>query len=71
MSLEPTIGSATCHVLDRKPRCVMTTRGQGDLSKNSDIIKTIVKNNEGNAGIELGIREPGTVRDGSQVSFMN
>jgi uncharacterized protein YcbX len=64
---ELSIGSVKCHVLDRKPRCVMTTRAQGDLSKDTDIIKTIVKNNEGNAGIELGTREPGVVRNGDQV----
>ncbi len=66
-----TMGNVKCRVLDRKPRCVMTTRAQGDLSKDTDIIKTIVKNNEGNAGIELGTREPGVVRSGDQVSLVN
>jgi uncharacterized protein YcbX len=68
---ELTIGSVKCHVLDHKPRCVMTTRAQGDLSKDTDIIKTIVKNNDGNAGIELGTRESGVVRDGDQVGLSN
>lgn len=68
---ELSIGSAKCYVLDRKPRCVMTTRAQGDLSKDTDIIKTIVTNNEGNAGIELDAREPGVVRSGDQVSLVN
>ena len=68
---ELSIGSVKCHVLDRKPRCVMTTRAQGDLSKDTDIIKTVVKNNEGNAGIELGTRETGVVRNGDQVSLVN
>ncbi len=66
-----TIGTMKCHVLDRKPRCVMTTRAQRDLSKDTDIIKTIAKNNQGNAGIELGIREPGVVCSGNQVSLVN
>ena len=68
---ELTIGTMKCHVLDRKPRCVMTTRAQGDLSKDTDIIKTIAKNNQGNAGIELGTREPGVVCSGDQVSLVN
>ena len=49
----------------------MTTRAQGNLAKDTDIIKTLVKNNEGNAGIELGAREPGVVRNGDQVSLVN
>ncbi len=68
---ELTIGSVKCHVLDRKPRGVMTTRAQRDLAKDTDIIKTIVKNNEGNAGIELGTRELGILRNGEHVSLVN
>jgi uncharacterized protein YcbX len=68
---ELTIGSATCHVLDRKPRCVMTTRAQADLSKDTDIIKTIAKSNEGNAGIELDTRVPGIVRRGNRIDIAN
>lgn len=68
---ELSIGSVKCHVLDRKPRCVMTTRAQGELSKDTDIVKTIVKGNDGNAGIELVAREPGTVRSGDQVNIVD
>lgn len=65
------IGNVKCHVLDHKPRCVMTTRAQGHLSKDTDIIKTIVKNNDGNAGIELGAFEPGVVQKSDQVVLMS
>lgn len=68
---ELSIGIVTCHVLDRKPRCVMTTRAQGDLAKDTDIIKTIVTNNDGNAGIELDTREPGIVRSGDRVGLLD
>jgi hypothetical protein len=64
---ELTIGSVKCLVLDRKPRCVMTTRAQGELSKDTEIVKAIVKGNDGNAGIELAAREPGIVRCGDRV----
>ena len=66
---ELTIGSVKCHVQDRMPRCVMTTRAQGDLSTDTDIINTIVKNNEGSAGIELATRKPGAIRNGDPVSL--
>ncbi len=66
-----TIGSASCRVLDRKPRCVMTTRAQADLSKDPDVIKTIAKSNDGNAGIELETRVPGVVRRGDRAVLNN
>lgn len=45
------LGSVKCQVIDHKPRCVMVTRHQDDLPKDVEVIKTILKNNDGNAGV--------------------
>ncbi len=66
---EMTIGTVKCHVLDRKPRCVMTTRPQGALPKDTNIMKTIVKINDGQCGVELRTLEPGIVHKGDQVNL--
>ena len=64
---ELNIGSLKCRVIDHKPRCVMVTRRQGDLSKDIEVIRTILKNNDGNAGVELRALESGTLRSGDEV----
>lgn len=66
---ELTIGTVKCHVLDHKPRCVMTTRPQSALPKDTDIMKTIVKTNEGRGGIELKTLKPGIVHKGDQAEL--
>ena len=64
---ELTIGSMNFLVIDYKPRCVMVTRPQGDLEHDVDVIRTIAKNNNGNAGIELRALESGTLYSGDDV----
>ena len=54
-------------VIDYKPRCVMVTRPQGDLEHDVEVIRTIAKNNNGNAGIELRALESGTLYSGDYV----
>ena len=61
------LGSLKCEVIDHKPRCVMVTRRQGDLPKDMEVIRTILKNNDGNAGVELRALESGTIRSGDEV----
>jgi uncharacterized protein YcbX len=65
------LGPLQCHVLDRKPRCVMTTHAQSDLPKDNEVIRTIVKENDGNAGIELRALGPGTLNAGDLVSLLD
>ena len=65
------LGAVTCHVLDHKPRCVMTTRPQGKLAHDRDVIRTIAKNNEGNAGVELRALEGGILHSGDAVRLLN
>jgi hypothetical protein len=61
------LGSVKCQVIDHKPRCVMVTRRQDDLPIDIEVIRTILKNNDGNAGVELRALESGTVRRGDDV----
>ena len=63
------LGTVTCLVLDRKPRCVMTTRSQGGLAEDREIVRTIAKINEGNAGIELRAVVDGVLRIGDPVNL--
>ena len=60
-------GSVRCQVIDHKPRCVMVTRCQGDLPKDIEAIRAILKNNDENAGVELRALESGTVRCGDEI----
>ena len=61
------LGAVKCQVIDHKPRCVMVTRHQGDLPKDIAVIRTILKNNGGNAGVELRALQAGTIRSGDEV----
>jgi len=61
------LGSVKCVVIDHKPRCVMVTRHQGDLAKDIDVIRTILKYNDGIAGVELRALAPGTLHSGDAV----
>ena len=61
------LGAVKCQVIDYKPRCVMVTRHQGDLPKDIEVIRTILKNNGGNAGVELRALQAGTIRSGDEV----
>jgi len=61
------LGSVECQVIDHKPRCVMVTRRQGDLPKDTEVIRAILKNNDGNAGVELRALESGTLHCGDEV----
>ena len=62
------IGAVTCRVLDTKPRCVMTTRPQGNLSGDIEVMKTIVQSNGGCGGIELRALDSGILRTGDTVA---
>ncbi len=49
------------------PRCVMTTLPQGDLPRDSGILRTAVQHNMGNAGVYCSVIRGGVIRQGDVV----
>jgi len=64
------IGEASVTVVDRKPRCVMTTRAQSDLPKDPGVLRTAAESNGGNVGIELLAEEAALIRVGDPVELI-
>jgi hypothetical protein len=56
-------------VLRRCPRCVMTTLPQGDLPRDSGILRTAAQHNSVNVGVYGGVIEGGTIRRGDPVAL--
>ena len=48
-------------------RCVMTTLAQGELPKDSGILRTAVQHNQGNVGVYAAVVQGGTIRRGDRV----
>jgi uncharacterized protein YcbX len=48
-------------------RCVMTTLPQGELSHDPQILRTIVHQNQANAGVYAAVLQGGTLRRGDPV----
>ncbi len=49
------------------PRCVMTTLPQGDLPKDTGVLRTAAQHNKANVGIYTSVLEGGTVHRGDSV----
>jgi uncharacterized protein YcbX len=56
-------------ITDHCPRCVMTTLAQGDLPKDSGILRTAAQHNEVHVGVYAELRRPGRVQRGDNVSL--
>ena len=63
------IGNAILRVGGPCPRCVMTTLAQVDIPKDSDILRTAVRENAGNVGVYASVERGGTIRKGDAVSL--
>lgn len=50
-------------------RCVMTTLPQGDLPKDSEILRTAARHNDVHVGVYAEVRRPGKVRRGDIVTL--
>jgi len=71
VGVEMQIGAAIAMVIDRKPRCVMTTWPQGDLAQDPGVLRTVAEANGGNAGVELRVEQTATVRVGDPVRLLD
>jgi uncharacterized protein len=49
------------------PRCVMTTLAQGDLPRDSGILRTAAQHNQANVGVYASVSQGGEVRRGDSV----
>jgi uncharacterized protein YcbX len=50
-------------------RCVMTTLAQGDLSKDSGILRTAAEHNHASVGVYAAVARGGTIRRGDSVTI--
>jgi len=62
------IGDVRLNVTGSCGRCVMTTLAQGDLPKDSGILRTAVQQNQGNVGVYAKVLQGGTITRGERVS---
>jgi uncharacterized protein YcbX len=72
-------GGARLRVAMPDPRCVMTTLSQGDLPKDTDILRTLIRHNRLEvtgagrfpcAGVYAVVESSGTVRSGDAVALI-
>jgi uncharacterized protein YcbX len=64
------LGSLTCQAYDDTRRCIMVALAQQDLPRDTGVIRTILKHNEGRAGIALKTSNVGVVRSGAKVEIL-
>jgi hypothetical protein len=48
----------------------MVTRDQGDFPRDTEVIRTILKNNDGSAGVALKTLDSGPLRCGAKVEVL-
>jgi uncharacterized protein len=56
-------------ITDHCPRCVMTTLAQGDLPKDTGILRTAAQHNDVHVGVYAEVRRAGRVRRGDSVTL--
>jgi len=64
------LGEAVVDVLMACPRCVMTTHGFGELSKDPSVMRALVREAGGNLGVYAKPRKPGRVQAGDDVRLV-
>ncbi|MBT08244.1 MAG: Fe-S oxidoreductase [Gammaproteobacteria bacterium] len=62
------VGSAVLKAEVVCPRCVVTTHGFEELPKDPSIMRSLVKENNGNLGLYASVEEPGKISAGDKIS---
>jgi uncharacterized protein YcbX len=62
-------GEVRLRVTGPCPRCVMTTLPQGDLPRDTGILRTAARHNESNVGVYADVIAGGTIRRGDPVEL--
>ncbi|MBW2274792.1 MAG: MOSC domain-containing protein [Deltaproteobacteria bacterium] len=65
------IGDAVVSIHSACIRCVMTTHGFADLPRDARVMRTLVKEAEGNLGVYATVEEPGEVGRGDLVALID
>ena len=65
------IGDVVIEVTVECPRCVMVTHGFDDLPKDPTIMRTLVRETEGNLGVYAKVGETGSIRVGDPVRLVD
>ncbi len=50
--------------------CALVTHGFDDLTKEPRIMRTLVRENDGNLGVFALVEEPGEIREGDRVTLL-
>lgn len=61
------LGDALLRIDGPVPRCIMITLPQSDLPKDPSVLRTVVQENEGNAGVYASVIRAGRVRRGDSA----
>ena len=64
------LGQLNCRVYDHTRRCIMVAHAQEGLPRDMGIIRTILKKNDGRAGVALRTTDTGTVHHGAAVEIV-
>ena len=64
-----TIGNVKLKVSQETKRCVMTTLAQGDLPKDPNVLRSIVRNNAGSFGVYGSVVNPGSISIGDRIQI--
>ncbi len=65
------IGETVLSIQSTCIRCVMTTHGFADIPKDPRVMRTLVKEAEGNLGVYATVDEPGEIRQGDSVILLD
>lgn len=64
------VGGAVLKVDLACPRCVMITHGQGDLPRDTALMRTVVRDADQSVGVYASVETPGPVRPGDPVELL-